>query len=106
MIDTHCLKLCQPPRCGAPKQVQKWAPPPPDLVCINSDAAVFASSSSSATGVVFWNHMGIYLLACRKSFNGVTSPDVLKPSLSARTRPSPPALRIPLVQINFALLAC
>ncbi|OEL20118.1 hypothetical protein BAE44_0018863 [Dichanthelium oligosanthes] len=54
----------------------KWAPPPSDLVCINVDAAIFASSMSSAIGVVFSNHMGICLLACRKSFNGITSPDV------------------------------
>ena len=72
MIGTHCLKPSQPLRCAAPKQIKKRAPPPSDLVRINVDAAIIASSSSSAIGVEFRNHIGTCLLAYRKSFCGVS----------------------------------
>ncbi|KAG2572053.1 hypothetical protein PVAP13_7KG271965 [Panicum virgatum] len=72
MVATHCLKPSQPPRCAAPKQIKKGAPGPSDLVYINVDAVIFKSYSSSAIGVLFRNHMGTRLLACRKSFCGIT----------------------------------
>ena len=53
-------------------RLKKRAPPPSDLVCINVDAAIIASSSSSAIGVEFRNHIGTCLLAYRKSFCGVS----------------------------------
>ena len=51
---------------------KKGAPGPSDLVYINVDAVIFKSYSSSAIGVLFRNHMGTRLLACRKSFCGIT----------------------------------
>ena len=53
-------------------RLKKRAPPPSDLVRINVDAAIIASSSSSAIGVEFRNHIGTCLLAYRKSFCGVS----------------------------------
>lgn len=76
MIAGHLLQPNQSTRCASPKEVQKWTPPPPGLVCINVDAAVFTASSSSAIGVVVRNHEGRCLMACRQSFRGITSPEV------------------------------
>ncbi|RLM55204.1 hypothetical protein C2845_PM10G12940 [Panicum miliaceum] len=76
MIAAHCLKPSQPPRCAAPQSRSKNGLHRPDLVCINVDVAIFSSSSSSAIGTVFRNHMGACLLACRKSFCCIISPEV------------------------------
>uniref|UniRef100_K3ZEB9 RNase H type-1 domain-containing protein n=1 Tax=Setaria italica TaxID=4555 RepID=K3ZEB9_SETIT len=76
MIVLQCLKPIQSLRCVVPKQVQKWTPPPVGLVCLNVDATIFSSSSSSSVGVVVRDHLGIRRMGCRQSFHGITTPEV------------------------------
>ncbi|RCV15635.1 hypothetical protein SETIT_3G072900v2 [Setaria italica] len=76
MIMMHCLKPIHPLRCATQNQSQKWVPPPAGLVCVNVDASVSSSSSSSACGVVIRDHKGMCLAACCQSFHGVTIPEI------------------------------
>uniref|UniRef100_A0ACD5XPQ5 Uncharacterized protein n=3 Tax=Avena sativa TaxID=4498 RepID=A0ACD5XPQ5_AVESA len=53
-----------------------WSPPPTGTAVVNSDAALFSSSSRMGVGVVIRDHTGSFLAACSKLLDEVTSPEI------------------------------
>lgn len=70
------LKPGQISWCEAFKQLLRWLPPRVGLEYINVYAAFFSPLSSSAVGMVLWDHMWRRLTACCQSFQGVTLPEL------------------------------
>lgn len=71
----HNYKPIASKRCD-PIRPKKWAPPPGVWVMVNVDAAVFAESNRMGIGLVFRDHNGNFLAACRQGLNGITEPEV------------------------------
>ena len=47
-----------------------WTPPPPGVIVINSDAAIFLDINMSGAGVVALNHEGRCVAACFEPIQG------------------------------------
>jgi ribonuclease HI len=62
-------------RCEA-NVLQKWTPPPPDSVLLNSDAAIFDNPGAVGVGVVARNHLGTCLVSCRHFLNRTLVPEL------------------------------
>lgn len=75
MIALHCLKPNHSPRCVVVRQVEKRTPPHIGLVCLDVDAPIFTSSSSSAASAVTRDHMGRCLVGCHQSLHVSPTPE-------------------------------
>jgi hypothetical protein len=73
MIVQHCFKS-NPTTRRESKKPQKWSPPPPGVVLVNVDAALFAEQKSMAMGAVFRDHNGNCLLAASERLLGYPCP--------------------------------
>jgi ribonuclease HI len=54
-------------------RVVSWSPPPEGLLCMNVDAALFASSQCMGAGAVIRDHRGTFVAAAGNSFPQVVS---------------------------------
>jgi hypothetical protein len=75
MIVQHCFKS-NPSTRRESKKPQKWSPPPPGVVMVNVDAALFAEQKSMAMGAVFRDHNGNCLLAASERLLGYATPEL------------------------------
>jgi hypothetical protein len=75
MIVQHCYKPASDHRreTSVPR---KWSPPPPGVVLVNVDAALFDNLHRMAVGVVMRDHTGQCLLAASEPLVGYSSPEL------------------------------
>jgi hypothetical protein len=76
LIKENLFKCTPAPRCEPDNPVPKWCPPPPGVIQINSDAAIFESANRMGAGIVARDHLGTCVFACRHQLLGLASPEV------------------------------
>lgn len=76
MIVQHCPKDRNASGCDLPLPVTKWKPPPPGMVLINSDAALFQASNQTGLAFVIRDHSATCMLAANKRITGLLSPEL------------------------------
>jgi ribonuclease HI len=76
MIELHLYDPNPSTRRDSNSFRARWSPPPEGTVCVNVDAALFASSRQMGIGVVIRNHRGDCLTACSELHNEVTAPEI------------------------------
>jgi hypothetical protein len=78
MIKQHLFKSGTEQRCVPSSPTTIWTPPPPGMVLVNSDAAIFEASGCMGAGVVVRDHLGTCLVACRQHMVGVCLPKLVE----------------------------
>jgi hypothetical protein len=79
LIREHLFKPSPVHRCESSSPANRWTPPPPGTVLINSDAALFEDTKSMGAGVVIRDHRGQCIGACRQHLQGFSSPEFAEP---------------------------
>jgi hypothetical protein len=74
-IVTFCYKSKTAKRCDS-SLVPHWIPPPPGLVCVNVDAAVFSGDNRMGWGAVIRDNNGVLKLSVAEGIDGITSPEL------------------------------
>jgi hypothetical protein len=74
-IVTFCYKSKTAKRCDS-SLVPRWIPPPPGLVCVNVDAAVFSGDNRMGWGAVIRDNNGVLKLSVAEGIDGITSPEL------------------------------
>uniref|UniRef100_A0ACD5ZWQ4 Uncharacterized protein n=1 Tax=Avena sativa TaxID=4498 RepID=A0ACD5ZWQ4_AVESA len=74
LIKEHLLK-CSPVTRRESNAPPKWTPPPPGVLLLNVDAAIFEAVGLMGAGMVVRDSMGIFVMACRFQMQGVVSPE-------------------------------
>jgi hypothetical protein len=72
MIVQHCFKEKSGNR-RVPHKPLKWTPPPPGVILVNVDAALFADQCRMAMGAVFRKNDGSCLVAPSEPLHGFSS---------------------------------
>jgi hypothetical protein len=65
LIKENLFKSHSAIRCESTSPPQ-WTPPPPGVVLVNSDAAVFEALGRMRAGIIARNHQGTCLVSCRQ----------------------------------------
>jgi hypothetical protein len=75
MIIQHCYQSDTGIR-REPKSPLRWSPPPPGVVLVNVDAALFADRRRMAMGAVIRDHDGRCLAAANAPLHGFSAPEM------------------------------
>jgi hypothetical protein len=75
LVRGNLTKQVQKQRCEPDLSTSRWTPPPPGMVLVNSDAALFEATRSMGAGVLIRNHRGDFLVACCQHLEGYAVPE-------------------------------
>jgi hypothetical protein len=82
-IVLHCYKNDSGNRCDS-SACPRWIPPPPGLVCVNVDAALFTDDNQMGWGAVGRDHRGTLKFPISEGITGISSPEVAE-AIAIRT---------------------
>jgi hypothetical protein len=74
-IVLHCYKNDSGNRCDS-SACPRWIPPPPGLVCVNVDAALFTDDNRMGWGAVGRDHRGTLKFSVSEGITCISSPEV------------------------------
>jgi hypothetical protein len=74
-IVLHCYKTKSGNRCDSSIS-PRWIPPPPSMVCVNVDAALFPADKRMGWGAVVRDHHGTLKLTATEGIDGISTPEM------------------------------